>query len=89
MNVGMLWFDADGTVTVADKIARAAAYYQAKYGRQPNVCFLHPRTLGESHPAGIGRMDIQTSISVLPDHYWLGVRDEKLEAGSIRMHEAA
>lgn len=89
MNVGMLWFDADKTVAVADKIARGAAYYQEKYGSQPNVCFAHPRTLGEGHPVRLGGLDIRSSISVLPDHYWMGIQEEKLPAASASLRAAA
>ncbi len=89
MNVGMLWFDADGVATLGEKISRAADYYQAKYGRRPNICFAHPRTLGEGFPDEAGGLNIRSSISVLPNHFWLGIQEKELDVGQARLPEAA
>ncbi len=71
MNIGMLWFDNDAKADLAAKIRRASAYYQAKYGREPNLCFVHPTMLPTAAPdAGV---EIRTTRSVLPNHFWLGV----------------
>lgn len=45
MNIGMLWFDNDPKVSLDTKVERAASYYRNKYGRSPNVCFVHPTML--------------------------------------------
>jgi len=72
MNVGMLWFDGDRKVAVGERIERAAAYYKEKYGRPPNLCLVHPSTLdGES--LQVVSIQVETSATVLPDHFWLGV----------------
>ena len=74
MNIGMLWFDNDKKSDLSDKIQRAASYYRDKYGRTPNLCFVHPSMLGSipvnTNGSGI---EVRTTRSVLPNHFWLGV----------------
>lgn len=72
MNVGMLWFDDDSSTTLAEKIVRASSYYADKYGKPPNHCFLRTQGSDEFNLDGIA---IETSSAVLPDHFWLGVKD--------------
>lgn len=45
MNIGMLWFDNDAKENFDTKVARAADYYQKKYGKSPTLCFVHPSML--------------------------------------------
>jgi hypothetical protein len=80
MDVGMLWFDNDKNADLNTKVKRAATYYQKKYGQTPNLCFVHPSMLsengsgsenGKAHKAG--EVEIRSSISLLPNHFWLGV----------------
>ena len=42
MDIGMLWFDNDKKSDYEAKIERAATYYRDKYGKAPNLCFVHP-----------------------------------------------
>ncbi len=72
MNIGMLWFDNDTKADLATKIQRAANYYHNKYGRAPNLCLVHPKTLGSNIYKGNG-IEVKTTRSVLPNHFWLGV----------------
>ena len=74
MNIGMLWFDNDSKVDIATRIQRAASYYRTKYGRAPNLCFVHPSMLGAApvNTNGSG-IEVRTTRSVLPNHFWLGV----------------
>lgn len=74
MEIGMLWFD-DGPASLADRIRRAADYYAEKYGRRPTVCMVNPATLngGEGSVAGV---DVRKAVSVMPNHFWLGVGQE-------------
>jgi hypothetical protein len=72
MNIGMLWLDEDPSTSLMSRVERAASYYQAKYGRQPNTCVLHPRTLGEVDPKTIPTVRVETSVRVLPEHFWMG-----------------
>jgi hypothetical protein len=84
MNIGMLWFDNDSDADLAAKIERAAVYYQKKYGKKPNLCFVHPSMAPiqpEGSPAGpkeapaikAGNVEIRTTRSVLPNHLWIGI----------------
>ena len=42
MNTGMLWFDNDPKTALTAKIENAVDYYRHKYGRDPNLCLIHP-----------------------------------------------
>lgn len=71
MNIGMLWFDNDTKADLAVKIRRASDYYQVKYGRKPNLCFVHPTMVAA--PTQDAGVEIRTTRSVLPNHFWLGI----------------
>jgi hypothetical protein len=86
MNVGMLWFDNDSKADLVVKIERASAYYQKKYGKRPNLCFVHPSMApGEGSPRGAtetqnapkvlkaGNVEVRTTRSVRPNHLWIGL----------------
>jgi len=79
MNIGMLWFDNDPKAEIFSKIERAAVYYRQKYGKTPNVCFVHPSMLhsntSSETPAPLrkGDIEVRTSHTVLPNHFWIGV----------------
>ena len=75
MNIGMLWFDEDPSMSLPSRVERAASYYQEKFGRQPNTCVLHPRTLGEIDPNTFMVVKVKTSIKVLPEHFWMGLEE--------------
>lgn len=71
--IGMMWFDPDPKTDLADKIARAAGYYQHKYGSTPNLCFVHPQAL-EGISLDGSTIEVRPSRSVLPHHLWLGIK---------------
>lgn len=76
MEIGMLWFDNDPKSDVAAKIQRAADYYRKKYGKTPNLCFVHPATM----PAALqdtGPVEVRTSTTMLPNHFWIGVNRQE------------
>lgn len=79
MNIGMLWFDNDPKAEIQIKIERAAVYYLDKYGKAPNLCFVHPSMLRSApveQPDKLiknGAIEVRTSRSVLPNHFWIGV----------------
>lgn len=85
MNIGMLWFDNDPKCELPGKIERAATYYQKKYGRRPDLCFVHPCMLSvyrsEEKKNGdqpklkltTGNVEVRTTRSVLPNHLWIGI----------------
>ena len=72
MNIGMLWFDNDTKTDLTGKIKRAADYYQQKYGQIPNLCFVHPSML-PANAKPETELELRTTRSVLPHHFWLGV----------------
>lgn len=79
MKVGMLWYDGDPKRGMEEKVELAAAYYREKYGRRPNLCFIHPKTAGDSGLSSTDTIEVRTNASVLQDHFWVGMQPE--EAG--------
>ena len=80
MRTGLLWFDDDPNRTLEDKVARAAAHYQRKYGHTPNLCFVHPAAFdgnGNGKMTKAGEVEIRANRSILPHHFWIGVDEEK------------
>ena len=86
MDIGMLWFDNDRKSSIPSKVERAARYYHKKYGVNPNLCYVHPRTVTgenggkkrskkglEGKPLKIGKILVSKNEKVLPDHFWIGV----------------
>lgn len=82
MNIGMLWFDNDPKAEIGIKIERAASYYRNKYGKAPNLCFVHPAMLGaepaEKPEGGMknGTIEVRSYRSVLPNHFWIGIHND-------------
>ncbi|MGD8622597.1 MAG: hypothetical protein PVI81_08925 [Anaerolineales bacterium] len=76
MKIGMLWFDEDCELDVAQKIARASDYYWQKYGRKPNLCFVHPESMDESDLPSDVAVEVKSSQTLLQNHFWIGVEEE-------------
>jgi len=84
MNTGMLWYDNDPKTALAVKIERAAAYYRQKYGREPNVCLIHPSMVDNNTPETIQKTPVNAEKTVvvrpyrpvLPGHLWIGVEEK-------------
>ncbi len=74
MNSGMLWFDNDPKADLPTKILRAATYFQRKYGRTPDLCFIHPSMLSGEERSANG-IEICPSRSVQLHHLWIGTSD--------------
>jgi hypothetical protein len=72
MNIGMLWYDNDPKKGLTDKVKQAADYYNEKYGKTPNLCFVHPSMYGEER-SHAGAVEIRANGSVLPNYFWIGV----------------
>jgi hypothetical protein len=79
MITGMLWFDNDPRMDFNTKILRASAYYQKKYGQKPNLCYVHP-SMPHENPSKSSGVDIQTNQMVLPNHFWLGIKQSIVSA---------
>ena len=45
MKVGLLWYDDDPSLDLAEKIGQAARRYRQKFGTPPNICYVHPSVL--------------------------------------------
>ncbi len=86
MEIGMLWFDNDQKTSIPSKVERAAQYYRKKYGKNPNLCYIHPKMdngkktkkNGSKKIPGqdalkIGKVLILKNEKVLPDHFWIGI----------------
>jgi len=89
MNIGMLWFDNDPKAEINMKIERAVAFYRTKYGKSPNLCFVHPSMLQSAtdEPKRLPNqngsvVEVRTSRSVLPNHFWIGVNNTSTSAES-------
>lgn len=77
MNTGMLWFD-NSNITLEAKIKKAAAYYQKKYERKPELVLVHPNVLPET-PIEIEGLTIRPYRPVLPGHIWIGCEEMPTE----------
>lgn len=94
MEIGMLWFDNDKKTSIPNKVEKAARYYQEKYGVNPDLCYVHPKTVkGENggigrsrkadgqEPLRIGKILVLKNEKVQPDHFWIGKGADKLSLG--------
>jgi hypothetical protein len=75
MNVGMLWLDVEKETDLRDRLARAADYYAAKYGRRATLCLVHPETAGEDPPASVADLAVRVRPDVLRKHFWIGMEE--------------
>ena len=74
MHTGMLWFDNSQTA-LNTKIRKALDYYHKKYGRNPDLCLVHPSMLKDSN-LEVERITVRAYRPVLPGHLWIGVEDQ-------------
>ena len=75
MNVGLLWFDNSNS-TLALKIQKAVDYYVKKYGRQPDLCLVHPSMFEKDQGQfEINKLTVRPYRPVLPGHIWIGIEE--------------
>lgn len=74
MHTGMLWFDNSKT-TLNVKIQKATEYYRQKYGRQPDLCLVHPSMM-QGLNMEEEKITVRPYRPVLPGHIWIGVEDK-------------
>jgi len=74
MDIGMLWYDDDTKRKLDEKVARAAQYYQTKYGVAPTVCYLHPSMLDDKTGVA-GSVQLRPMRTVLVNHLWIGLSE--------------
>ncbi len=67
--IGLLWYDSS-VQDLAVKVAAAAQRYRERFGKEPNVCYVHPSGLptGECEVSGLR---VRTAPNVLRHHLWL------------------
>ncbi|HET9911503.1 MAG TPA: hypothetical protein VFQ13_06400 [Anaerolineales bacterium] len=76
MHTGMLWFDNSQTALTV-KIQKAVDYYHKKYGRNPDLCLVHPSMLDKNErQLEINKMTVRPYRPVLPGHIWIGIEDK-------------
>ena len=78
MNIGMLWYDNDPQKGIEDKVDQAATYYQEKYGKEPDLCFVHS-SMKNKAPSQAGTVEIRSSGTVMPNYFWIGVNQPPAE----------
>lgn len=76
--IGMMWFDNDKGVNLTAKVIKAATYYQEKYGKRPNFCYMHPNMVVEKIDP-IDGIEVQTSRQIMPNHFWLGIKNGNMD----------
>jgi hypothetical protein len=78
MEVGLLWYDNDPRRALEDKIGLAVRRYRERYGRWPNICYVHPTALNKSTDVVMGGVEgastirVVSAANILLHHLWLG-----------------
>ncbi|HDQ72907.1 MAG TPA: hypothetical protein ENN19_12545 [Chloroflexi bacterium] len=75
MKEGLLWFDDDPGRGLAEKVMQATRRYRQKYGASPNVCYVHPATMGANGNGAEREIEgvcVAPLPSVLRHHFWVG-----------------
>ena len=76
MHTGMLWFDNSQTALTV-KIQKAVDYYHKKYGRNPDLCLVHPSMMETNQrQLEINKLTVRPYRPVLPGHIWIGIEDK-------------
>ncbi|HSL47404.1 MAG TPA: hypothetical protein VK897_28450, partial [Anaerolineales bacterium] len=76
MHTGMLWFDNSQTALTV-KIQKAVEYYHKKYGRNPDLCLVHPSMLETNQrQLEVNKLTVRPYRPVLPGHIWIGIEDK-------------
>lgn len=89
MRAGLLWFDDEPGRDLDQKVGRAAQRYREKFGRLPEVCYVHPSTLQGAKGNGgdrtvVGKVRVVPLPSVLRHHFFLCQEDGNGRAGETR-----
>lgn len=77
MEIGMLWYDNSPTA-LKDRVKQAASYYSDKYGRKPNLCFVHPEML-QADEGEVNGIVIRKGKQIMPGHFWIGVDEAEIK----------
>lgn len=81
MDRGLLWYDDDPRLGLAEKVQKAARRYKKKFGAPPDACYVHPSILKDNGKVKeVSGVRVMALPSVLRHHFWLG-REEKRRRG--------
>lgn len=78
MGLDLLLYDDSPTRSDLEKVERAAARYEQKFGQPPTVCFVHPATPGLAHlqtaalKLGINVYTVKGRVPA-PYHFRIGI----------------
>ena len=72
MKIGMLWLDDDKRRSLEEKVRRAAEYYEMKYGRTPDRCYVNNNVLTEEK--AVDRLQLKPAAHILPHYFWIGIQ---------------
>jgi hypothetical protein len=78
MQEGLLWLDVDAKRSLDQKVARAAARYKEKFGRRPNMCYVHASALANGS-VELDGVRIVPADNVLKHHFWIGVVESAIQ----------
>lgn len=78
MQIGLLWYDDDKT-ELAVKISQAVKRYRERFGAEPNVCYVNPKSLASCEQR-VEEIAVRTSSRVLKHHLWIGQEELTPEA---------
>ena len=85
MEKGLLWYDDNPKLDLAEKIGQAARRYRQKYGASPNVCYVHPSALGDNGKVKtVGDVRVSSRRSVLLHHFWVGQEEQQRSRGKVK-----
>ena len=73
MQMGLLWFDDNPSLPVSSKIEQAARRYRERFGRSPDLCYVHPRTLADAKDLSVD-LQVAERPTVQPNNFWIGVK---------------
>jgi len=73
MREGLLWYNDNPKLPLGAKIEEAVRRYRVKFGRSPDLCFVHPDMLAGSAelPKSV---TVATRATIRPNNFWVGVK---------------
>lgn len=78
MEIGMLWYDNAPERSVEEKVLRAAAHYEAKYGERPTHCEIWLAKDIAEEPFDVDGIQVHPTGCLMPNHFWIGVEGGNL-----------
>lgn len=77
MQAGMMWFDNDKNTSLSAKVSKAAAYYQKKYGKKPDLCMVNPSMI-DSKDKLDAKITVRPYQPIVSGHLWIGIDDSRV-----------